>query len=51
MNILKNTKELVDANVISLETANKIKAYYQNKGDQSINRLFVIFGFLGAVLI
>ncbi|MBK7410569.1 MAG: DUF2157 domain-containing protein [Saprospirales bacterium] len=51
MNILKDIPELVKAEVISPETAEKIRDYYRNKGGQSTNRLFVVFGILGAVLI
>lgn len=51
MTLLKDTQELVNANIISLETANKIKEYYKSKGGNSTKRLFTIFSVLGAILI
>lgn len=51
MSILKDIPELVEAEVISSETADKIRDYYRQKGSQSTNRLFVVFGVLGAILI
>lgn len=50
MSIIKEIPELVEAEVISQETANKILYYYQHKGGQSQGRLFIIFGILGAIL-
>lgn len=44
-------EELVEAQVISVETASKIKAFYQSKKEGTPNRLFVIFGVLGALLV
>ncbi len=51
MSIIKDISELVKADVISQETADKIRNYYQNKKGQSGNRLFTAFGILGAVLV
>jgi len=51
MSILKDIPELVKANIISQESADKIRDYYQNKGGQSTNRLFIVFGVLGAILV
>ena len=43
--------ELVKHNVISQETASKIEDYYQNKEQNSPNRLFTVFGVLGSLLV
>ncbi|MFZ1289258.1 MAG: DUF2157 domain-containing protein [Melioribacteraceae bacterium] len=51
MNISKDISELVTANVISQETASKIQNYYKEKGIKSSNKILVIFGILGALLI
>lgn len=51
MGIQKDINDLLKAEVISAETAEKIKAYYQQKQQQSGNRLFVVFGILGALLV
>jgi len=51
MSIIKDIPELVEAEVISQETADKIRNYYQEKGGQSPNKLFIIFGILGAILV
>lgn len=51
MSILKDIPELVNAEVISQDTADKIRDFYRNKGGQSTNRLFIIFGILGAILV
>lgn len=50
MSIPKDISELVKAEVISQETADKISEYYQKKGGPSSNRLFVVFGIFGAIL-
>lgn len=50
MNIIKDIQELVKAEIISPETANKIQEYYRKKEGQSQNRLFIVFGVLGAIL-
>jgi uncharacterized membrane protein len=50
MSILNDIPELVSANVISTETAKKIRDYYQNKGGQSQNKLLIVFGVLGSIL-
>lgn len=49
-NILNELPYLVKANVISEETAQKIKEHYSNIGNKSTNKLFLIFGILGAIL-
>ncbi|HSI89650.1 MAG TPA: DUF2157 domain-containing protein [Adhaeribacter sp.] len=48
--ILKELPELVEAQVISSETAEKISAYYQHKKTGSENRLLLAFGILGALI-
>ena len=51
MRIQKDLKELQEAGLISSETAEGIKDYYKQKEGHSQNRLFAIFGVLGAALI
>lgn len=50
MSIQKDLDELIKAEIITRETADKIRDYYHNKGSSSANRLFIIFGILGAIL-
>lgn len=49
--MIKDIPELVKAGVISEETADKIRAFYQEKEGQSTRRLFIVFGVLGAILV
>lgn len=49
--MIKDIPELVKAEVISQETADRIRGYYQQRGGQSTNRLFIVFGLLGAILV
>ena len=49
--MLKDIAELVNADVISQETADKIQDFYQKKGNPSSNRLLIVFGILGAILV
>jgi len=49
--MIKDIPELVKAGVISQETADKIRGYYREKSGQSTNRLFIVFGILGAILV
>lgn len=51
MSLLKDIQDLVNAEVISNEVADKIRDYYRKKGSLSNNRLFIVFGILGAILI
>ena len=51
MSILKDIPELIKAGVISQETADKINDYYTNKSRNSPNRLFIVFGIFGAILV
>lgn len=49
--ILKDIPELLKAEVITEETAQRITAYYSSHSNQSANRLFIVFGILGALLV
>lgn len=51
MNFLKDLPELIKADVISIETADKIRSYYKSKEQQSSNKLLISFGILGSLLI
>lgn len=49
--MIKDLPELINAGVISEETAEQIREYYRHKNPASSNRLFIVFGILGALLI
>ena len=49
--LLKDLPDLVNAQVITEETAEKIKSYYASQASHSTNRLFIVFGILGALLV
>jgi uncharacterized membrane protein len=49
--VLKELSNLVAAQVISEDTAEKIKHYYEHQPNQSASRLMIVFGILGALLI
>lgn len=51
MQILKDIPELVKAGVITPDAAEKIKDYYKKRGGHGTNRLFIVFGILGAILV
>lgn len=51
MNLFKALPELIKAKVITPETADRIQDYYKTKSNTSTNRLFIVFGILGAILI
>lgn len=51
MGLSKDINELKEAGVISEETADEIRAYYQRQQSASSNRLFMVFGVLGAMLV
>lgn len=51
MSLSKDIQELVESDIISQDTADKIQMYYQSKKGPSQNRLFVVFGILGAILV
>jgi len=50
-NILKSLPELIDAGVLSENTATDIRKYYHQKSSKSGNSLFIVFGVLGAILV
>jgi uncharacterized membrane protein len=49
--ILDDLEELIQAGIISEDNAVGIREYYQAKDQGSPNRLFLIFGLLGAILV
>lgn len=51
MNIQKDLDELVEAGLITSATAETIRGYYEQKKGSSTNRLFIVFGILGALLV
>lgn len=51
MSIEKDIPELIEAGIITPETAQKIADYYQHKKSSSTNRLFIAFGILGSILV
>jgi len=54
MSILSDLRELVDAHIISDETAQQIAGYYRRKQEQlpaARNRQLLLFGILGALLV
>ncbi len=51
MSIQRDLSELLNAGVISPETADEIRDYYRNKGGEFSSRLFIVFGILGAILV
>jgi len=51
MSIFKDIPDLIKANVITQETGDKILDYYKNKNGSSTNRLFIVFGILGSILV
>lgn len=51
MSILRDLPELIKADLITPETADKIRDYYNKKNSGSSNRLLLVFGVLGAILV
>ncbi len=51
MSILKELPELVKAGIIPQQTADSITDYYNNKKNEPSNKLLVVFGILGAILV
>lgn len=51
MSILKDIPELVKAGIITEETALRISDYYSSKKGPTTNKLFTVFGVLGAILV
>ena len=49
--ILNELRHLIHAEVITEETAQKIKDYYKAQPTQPSNRLFIVFAILGALLV
>ncbi|APY08909.1 hypothetical protein BWZ20_11610 [Winogradskyella sp. J14-2] len=49
--LLNDISELLENNIISQEVALNITAYYKSKEDNQPNRLFTVFGVLGATLV
>lgn len=49
--VLKELPQLVNAGIISDDTAEKIRGYYEQQPGQSANRLFIVFGILGSLLV
>lgn len=51
MSIQKELHKLLNAGVIDEPTANRIRNFYQQETPASSNRLFLVFGILGALLV
>ena len=51
MSLLKDIPGLVEAGIITQETADNIRDYYKQKRGSSSNLLFIAFGILGATLV
>lgn len=51
MKVRKEITELVTAGVISPEIADRINQYYDSKTEPPSNRLVIVFGILGAILV
>ena len=51
MTIKKDIAELLALGILNAETAQQIRMYYDGKQKQSNNKVFIVFGILGALLI
>ncbi len=51
MHLRKEVSELLAAGVVDQETAERIEQYYQSKSTPSQNKLVIIFGIIGALLV
>jgi len=51
MRILKEIPELISAGIITQKTADKILGHYKNKSGSSTQRLLIVLGILGAILV
>jgi uncharacterized membrane protein len=51
MKIRKDIAELITAGIITQDTAEKIEQYYQDKTGPPQNKIVIIFGILGALLV
>jgi uncharacterized membrane protein len=49
--IVKELPDLIQAQIITEDTAQRIKDYYEQRPEQSANRLFIVFGILGSLLV
>ena len=49
MNI--NLNELIEAKIISPETAGQISSFYEQRLGKSGNKMIIVFGILGALLV
>lgn len=49
--MLKHLNELVSENIITKEVAKNIEEYYNTKKSDTTNKLFIVFGILGAILV
>lgn len=49
--ITNELEELLEANVVTAETAERIREYFHQKKEENHNRLSSIFGILGAILV
>jgi len=49
--LIKDIPELLENSVISKDVANAIETYYNSKNEGKSNRLFTVFGVLGATLV
>lgn len=49
--ITNELEELLEANVLTTETAERIREYFHQKREENHNRLSSIFGILGAILV
>ncbi|WP_426095014.1 DUF2157 domain-containing protein [Flavobacterium sp. DSR2-3-3] len=49
--ITNELHELLNAKVVSAETAERIRDYFHQKKKENYNRLFSVFGILGAILV
>lgn len=51
MKVRQEITELLNAGVITPETADRINQYYNSKTEPSSNKLIIVFGILGAILV
>ena len=49
--ILKELEVLLAEGILTPETATHIRQYYKQKEDSAPNRLLIVFGVLGAILV
>ena len=51
LKLIKELPELIENKVISKEVALSIEQYYHSKQNNSPNKLFMVFGVLGSILV